>query len=1025
MPFIKKNDARGSAQANDAQKIFIGRSHELRIFLEHVLQPEDPLYNIISIYGDGGVGKSTLLNRYNEEANAPGYKEYCLTAFVDERQATPASMMERFAEQLHMRAEFRRALQRYKDALRKLHNEQETMEDAVLQHAPDFAGAAVEGVPFVGPLLREGLKLGTSQALSRYRHIQHDAEHLDDPIGDLTRAFVSELNHIADAQVTLSGQWTRRRHRVLLFFDTFEQLAEEAAPWLLDHFLTADISNSVVLIVAGRLPIERSLPLDPKRWLPYRDNNVLHSFSLNSFTEAETRAYLEQRGITDPGHIHRLWQLSRGLPLYLSLLTANPQHEVDPAADVVANFLRWIPEHEEIKRRLILDAALFTLPFNQDDLSALAYIPERDRYSLYHWLIKQPFVRHSTQDGHYSYHELAEDLFSRHLFQASPNTYYTTRRALSEHYTLRIEQLHWHTKEVYQSDEWLQLTLALAQQLFLLPDMVSHVQGIEQLLNAFYLTKQDEEITRILRELLQERPYNTANPDARHAASILLTYIEAPPMSEDFLAASNQLVLKVKDAPSFSPTVLAQVYGKRGVTQRNLVVSPTVLAQIHGDRVVTYHNQDNLIAAISDFDQAIALDPQYAWAYGNRGITHRALQNYQQALEDLNHALSLDDSMDWVYVSRGEVLRHLKCYNDALADFTHAIQLDPDYAEAYASRGRLYRRYLRKYPEAIKDLEHAIRLDPEMSWAYAYLGEVYRSLGQSRRAIEEYDRAIALAPGQQYFWAYGSRGLAYYDLKEYQHALTDLNRAIEFNPLYAWGYSQRGRIYRHLKRYDEALTDLTRSIELAPDDAWSYSHRGLVYISRQEYPKAIEDLSRSIALNPTYAYTYGRRANAYLGAGNLVKAAQDYARNCELAPDDLYAHWMGAWIFQSQTRATATTAEHLEQIFQLRPHHYFAHLCRAVAYWLRGQNAQAEAEVREACQMRPDLWDAFFWKGVLLLSCDQNEGLQDIEHALKLGMFPILLSPLNYISTISSNQAIKDLLHSFSLLPDQQEDISQ
>jgi tetratricopeptide (TPR) repeat protein len=1001
MPFIKKNDARGSAQASDTQKIFIGRSHELHFFIEHILQPEDPLYNIISIYGDGGVGKSTLLSRYQEEASSPGYKEYCLTAFVDERQATPASMMERFAELLHMRSEFRRALQRYKDALRKLHSEQETMEDAVLQHAPDFAGAAVEGVPFVGPLLREGIKLGAAQALSSYRHIQHDAEHLDDPIGNLTRAFVSELNHIADTQITLSGQWTRHRRRILLFFDTFEQLAEDAAPWLLDHFLTADISNSVVLIVAGRMPIERSLPNDPKRWLPYRDNNILHSFSLNSFTQEETHTYLEKRGITDPGRIYQLWQLSRGLPLYLSLLTADPQHEVDPTADVVANFLRWIPEHEEIKRRLVLDAALFTLPFNQDDLATLAYIPERDRYGLYHWLIKQPFVRHSTQDGHYRYHELAEDLFSRHLFQASPNTYYTTRRALAEYYAVRIEQLHRHSKEVYQSEEWLNLTVALAQQLLLLPDIVSHLQAIEQLLNAFYRTKRDEEITRVLRELLQEQPYNTANPDARHAARVLLNYIEAIPMSEEFLTACNQLVLKVNDAPqTFSATVLAQIYGNRGVTQRNL---------------------NNLSAAITDFDQAITLDPHYAWAYGNRGITHRTLKNYQQALTDLNHALALDDSMDWVYVTRGEVLRHLKEHRRALADFSRAITLDPDYAEAYASRGRVYR-YLKQYQEAIQDLEHAIALDPEMSWAYAYLGEVYRSLEQSKRAIEEYNQAIALAPGQQYFWAYGSRGLAYYSLKDYQHALADFDYAIELNPLYSWGYSQRGRIYRHLKQYDRALGDLTRAIELAPNDAWTYSHRGLVYVALQNYPRAIEDLSRAIALNPTYPCAYGRRGSAYLGAGNIIKAAQDYAHNCELAYDDIRARWMYEWIAMCQQRPDSATAERLEQIAALQPHHYFAYVCRAVAYWLPGQNEQASAEIQVACQMRATMWDAFFWKGLVLISSGQVEGIQAVEHALQLGMFPVLLAPLNHIVALSSNEAMKEALHTFPLLTTRQED---
>ncbi|GHO92939.1 hypothetical protein KSF_029870 [Reticulibacter mediterranei] len=972
MPFVKKNDARGSAQAGDAQKIFIARSHELHFFIEHVLQPEDPLYNIISIYGDGGVGKSTLLNRYNEEAQSSGYKEYCLTAVVDERQATPASMMERFADQLGMQSEFRRALQAYKDALRKLHTEQETMEDAVLQHAPDFAGAAVEGVPFVGPLLREGIKFGTAQAINRY-HVPRTVERLEDPIGDLTRAFVAELNHLAEAQVTLSGSRVRRRHRVLLFFDTFEQLEEEAAPWLLDYFLTADISNSVVLIVAGRLPIERSLARDPKRWLPYRENGVLYSFTLNSFTEAETRAYLEQRGITDPGRIYQIWQLSRGLPLYLSLLTANPQHEVDPTADVVANFLRWIPEHEEVKLRLVLDAALFTLPFNQDDLAALSYIHENDRPALYQWLIKQPFVHSSGQDGRYSYHEMAEDLFGRHLIRISPNSYYATRRALAEYYALCIEQLRRHGKEVYQNGAWLSMMVALAQQLLLLPDMQSHVQASEHLLDAYYRTKQDEEVTRVLRELLQERPYNTANADARQIARILLNYIEAMPMSEEFLLASNQLLQRVSEVPSFSPKVLAQLYGNRGVTQRNL---------------------NEPAAAIADFDQAIKHDPRYAWAYGNRGITHRTLKQYRQALADLDKALSLDESMDWVYVTRGEVLRHLKEYRRAVADFTRAITLDRDYAQAYAGRGRVYR-LLKQYTEAIQDLQRAIALDPEMAWAYASLGEVYRNIGENRRAIEEYDRAIALAPGQHYFWAYGSRGLAYFNLQDYQHAQADFDYAIELNPLYSWGYGHRGRMYRHLKQYERALVDMNRAIELAPDDAWIRSHRGLVFISLRNYPRAIDDLSRSIALDPTYPANYARRGSAYLGEGNLVKAAYDYALNCELAPDDIRACWMTQWIAMCQQRADKATATRLEEIATSRSQHYFAYVCRGVANWLHGR--QVGSALEDACRMRETMWDAFFWRGLIRAASGQTEGIQDVEHALQLGMFPALLAPLSWL----------------------------
>src|SRR5437016_3593033 len=89
--------------------------------------------------------------------------------------------------------------------------------------------------------------------LSELHHRQSvkDAERLEDPIGDLTKAFVKELNHLADIQVTLTANRTKRQRRVVLFLDTFEQLATEAAPWLLNHFLLADINPNVVLVIAG------------------------------------------------------------------------------------------------------------------------------------------------------------------------------------------------------------------------------------------------------------------------------------------------------------------------------------------------------------------------------------------------------------------------------------------------------------------------------------------------------------------------------------------------------------------------------------------------------------------------------------------------------------------------------------------------------------------------------------------------------------------------------------------------------
>src|SRR2546421_4574505 len=158
MPFVRKPDSQGSQPPTDTRKLFIGRTGELLFFVQNILKPEEPTHNIISISGQGGVGKSTLLTRLIDEAHATDFKDYCLTAIVDERQTTPTDIMGKFADQLHITGDFEKALRQYKEALRKQQAEQETTEDIFLHKAPDFTGATAEGVPIIGPLLREGVK---------------------------------------------------------------------------------------------------------------------------------------------------------------------------------------------------------------------------------------------------------------------------------------------------------------------------------------------------------------------------------------------------------------------------------------------------------------------------------------------------------------------------------------------------------------------------------------------------------------------------------------------------------------------------------------------------------------------------------------------------------------------------------------------------------------------------------------------------------------------------------------------------
>jgi hypothetical protein len=266
MPFIRKTDSQGSQPPPDSRKLFIGRTGELLFFVQNILKPEGPTHNIISIWGQGGVGKSTLLARFIDEAHSTEFKDYCLTALVDERQTTPLSIMEKFADQLHLKGAFEKGLKHYKESLRirMQQTEGEMLQDTLVQRMPaNFCWSGCRRCSVRGSTFRRRVKATAEHLMDRRYSVQKrkDAEILEDPISELTKAFVNDLNQLAEAQLILSSKRFKNL-RVILFFDTFEQLAIEAAPWLLNYFLPADIQGNVVLVVAGRDPIERSIPED-------------------------------------------------------------------------------------------------------------------------------------------------------------------------------------------------------------------------------------------------------------------------------------------------------------------------------------------------------------------------------------------------------------------------------------------------------------------------------------------------------------------------------------------------------------------------------------------------------------------------------------------------------------------------------------------------------------------------------------------------------------------------------------------
>ena len=153
-----------------------------------------------------------------------------------------------------------------------------------------------------------------------------------------------------------------------------------------------------------------------------------------------------------------------------------------------------------------------------------------------------------------------------------------------------------------------------------------------------------------------------------------------------------------------------------------------------------YWKKDESGNAITDYTNAIELDPAYAEAYNYRGI---------------------------VYLSNGDV-------DNAITDYTEAIELYQEFTDAYKDRATAYLANS-DFGDAITDYTKAIQLDPDDTNIYNYRGLAYLENNEVDKAIDDFNRAIQLMPDDPN--AYYNRGIVGLSSQNWEKAKADLTTA--------------------------------------------------------------------------------------------------------------------------------------------------------------------------------------------------------------------------------------------------------
>ncbi len=159
---------------------------------------------------------------------------------------------------------------------------------------------------------------------------------------------------------------------------------------------------------------------------------------------------------------------------------------------------------------------------------------------------------------------------------------------------------------------------------------------------------------------------------------------------------------------------------------------------------VTLSRRDSL-AGIKEFNELIAMAPDFALAHAGVADAMLFRADYQGAEAESRKAIQLDPSDPDAFVILGQALEEQGRYDDATQTYLKAQSLDQDNAAAHRLLGRTYFKQ-QLYVKAIGELKIATHLAPSNSEGHDLLGRSLQSRNNSDDAISEYREALKFDP---------------------------------------------------------------------------------------------------------------------------------------------------------------------------------------------------------------------------------------------------------------------------------------
>jgi putative PEP-CTERM system TPR-repeat lipoprotein len=415
---------------------------------------------------------------------------------------------------------------------------------------------------------------------------------------------------------------------------------------------------------------------------------------------------------------------------------------------------------------------------------------------------------------------------------------------------------------------------------------------------------------------------------------------ENPNDSDALMAKARSLLVK-RDAPGAIAALRTVLRD-----QPNLVDAYLYLADAHTLNKEPALAKDTLMKAVEQ-------NPNNVKAYLGLAKFYAKTGDFGSAVKTVDQALKLAPTNFDALEAKFELLLAKKDTNGARETLEKIKATYPDNPGSYYQLGQYYMNQ-RKFEAATREFEQGVSKVKGNYQLMAALVNSYLVQKKPEKAISRLNNELANEPLSRPF-ANELLGEVYITQKKYDEAETALLKAIAANPTWNVPYRNLATLQRVRGNMASAEQVYQQGLQAIPDDLELLMSMAGAYELNKNYDKAIATYERVLSKQPGNDVAANNLASLLLDHGtgsDSLKRAKELTSRFESSPQPAFLDTLG-WVYYRSGELDKAISV-MEKVVKQAPAVGIFHYHLGMAYYKKGDNASAKAQLSKALEAKND-----------------------------------------------------------------------